>query len=323
MTGGLQVQRHVVQFSTGAGSAEVAWRVVDEHGPQKVLLLTADTMVEDPDNWRFAQEVVDRLGCEWVRLADGRTPMQVGRDHRVVPNNRMAVCSRVLKRELLRRYLDANFDPTETVVYLGFDWTEPERHEASVEPWKPWRIESPLLSPPWVSKPDLLDLFRARGIEPPALYAYGMPHANCGGACVRGGQAQWELLLRVNRARYLEWEQEEDVSRDLLGKDVAILRDRSLDEILAWLGLTARDVAWREACMNCGQPDELHDSSGCAHWLAKRERVPVNAATGQPLPGVAPLPLRKFRERLESKPSLFDGDDWGACGCTDLIGGAA
>lgn len=218
--------RRIVQFSTGAGSAEVAWRVVEEHGAESVLLLTADTLVEDADNWRFAREVVAQLGCEWLVLADGRTPMQVGRDARVVPNNRMAVCSRVLKRDLLRKYLDANHDPAETVIYLGFDWTEPERHERSTQHWAPWRIESPLLAPPYVSKPDLLALFRQRGIEPPALYAQGFSHANCGGACVRGGQAQWELLLRVNPERYGDWEAEENTTRAMLGKDVSILRDR-------------------------------------------------------------------------------------------------
>lgn len=222
----MMTQKHVVQFSTGAGSAEVAWRVVEQHGSDNVLLLTADTKVEDKDNWRFAREVVDRLCCEWVVLADGRTPMELGRDLRCVPNNRMAVCSRVLKRELLRKWIDEHCDPAETVIYLGFDWTEPERHEAAEPHWQPYTIASPLISPPYVSKPDLLDLFRARGIKPPRLYAQGFSHANCGGACVRGGQAQWELLLRVNPDLYLEWEAEEDKTRAELGKDVSILRDR-------------------------------------------------------------------------------------------------
>lgn len=258
--------KHVVQFSTGAGSAEVAWRVVDRHGAGNVILLTADTLVEDEDNWRFAREVVDRLSCEWVVLADGRTPMQVGRDNRCVPNNRMAVCSRVLKRELLRRWIDDNCDPSATMIYLGFDWTEPERHDAAGPHWQPYSIESPLLAPPYIGKPDLLATFRQRGIEPPRLYAQGFSHANCGGACVRGGQAQWQLLLTVNRPLYLEWEAEEQRTRDLLGKDVSILRDRR------------------------------------------------NGA-------LTPLPLTAFRERLDAQPTLFDADDWGACGCTDAFAG--
>jgi hypothetical protein len=189
-----------------------------------VVLLTADTLKEDPDNWRFGREVQAALGCEWVKLTDGRTPMQVGRDHRCVPNNRMAVCSRVLKRELLRAHLDAGYEPSDSAVYIGYDWSEPNRIASARRFWSSWTMLAPLADDP---PPDLEALFRSRGIEPPGLYRHGFPHANCGGACVRGGQAQWALLLRVNRARYLEWEAEEEQTRAELGKDVAILRDRS------------------------------------------------------------------------------------------------
>jgi hypothetical protein len=262
--------KHVVQFSTGAGSAEVAYRVATMHGVVDLVLLTADTRVEDEDNWRFAREVVADLGIspwQWIMVADGRTPMQVGRDHRVVPNNRMAVCSRVLKRELLRRWIDEHCNPYETTIYLGYDWTEPERYEAAKPLWAPYAIACPLMEKPYTDKPDLLDKFRThRGIEPPRLYAQGFHHANCGGACVRGGQAQWQLLLRVNRPLYLEWETEEEITRDQLSKDVSILRDRTKGEL-------------------------------------------------------TPLTLRAFRERIDMQPSLFDADDWGACGCTDTFGG--
>jgi len=218
---------HVVQYSTGVASAEIAWRLVHERGPDDVVLLSADTLVEDADNWRFAHEVHGRLGCEWIILAFGRTPMQVGRDVGVVPNNRMAVCSRILKRELLRGYIDEHYDPAGAVIYEGYDWTEQDRIDLAVPHWAPYRLAVPLAEPPYTDKPDLLAAFRSRGIEPPLLYSYGLPHANCGGACVRGGQAQWEVLLRINRPRYLEWEAEEEKSRAQLGKDVSILRDRT------------------------------------------------------------------------------------------------
>ena len=113
--------KHLIQFSTGVASAEVAWRVTAEHGAENVVLLTADTRAEDEDNWRFGRAVADRLGCEWVILADGRTPMQVGRDRKCVPSNRMAVCSQILKRELLDAYRAEHFDPADTIVYLGYD----------------------------------------------------------------------------------------------------------------------------------------------------------------------------------------------------------
>lgn len=220
--------RHVVQWSTGIGSAEVARRAVEMHGRDNVDLLTADTLVEDEDNWRFAREVVTYLGLNdrWTILRDGRTPMEVGRDQRCVPNNRMAVCSKFLKRQLLRAHIEATYDPATTVIHLGYDWTEPHRLAAARAPWEPWQLAAVLMDPPYVHKGALLQEWRDRGIEPPRLYEQGFSHANCGGACVRGGQAQWRLLLQVNRPRFLEWEAEEEATRQLLGKDVAILRDR-------------------------------------------------------------------------------------------------
>jgi hypothetical protein len=220
--------QHLVQFSTGVASAEIAWRLVAEHGPSDVLLLTADTRVEDPDNWRFAHEVVNELrGVRWVILADGRTPMEVGRQEQLVPNNRLAVCSRILKRELLRRYVDQHCDPAVTVIYEGYDWTETDRISAARPHWAPFRLAAPLAERPYTDKPGLLGTFRERGIEPPRLYGQGFKHANCGGACVRGGHAQWELLLRVNEPLYRRWEADEQVIQSEIGNAHTILRDRA------------------------------------------------------------------------------------------------
>lgn len=254
--------KHVVQFSTGIGSAEVLRRVVAEHGAKNVVALTADTLVEDEDNWRFAREVIKLVGCEWITLAVGRTPMQIGRDVRVIPNNRFAVCSRILKRELLRKFIDEHYSPEDSIMYLGFDWTEPHRFEAAKKPWAPYTVACPLIDPPYLQKFDLINEWKERGIAPPRLYAMGFNHANCGGACVRGGQAQWELLLRKRPEVYADWEAEEQVSRDFLGKDVSIM---------------------------------------------KRMRGGVSG----------PITLRKFREELQSTPTLFDSDDWGSCNCMD------
>jgi hypothetical protein len=219
---------HLVQFSTGLGSAEVARRLVEQHGPDSVHLLTANTLVEDTDNWRFAREVHRYLGSpRWIIQADGRTPMEVGRDERAVPNNRMPICSKILKRKLLRAYIEEHYSPDSTVIHLGFDWTEEHRMAAAIPHWEPWTVDAVLTRPPYVHKGQLLQEWSDRGIEPPRLYAQGFSHANCGGACVRGGQAQWKLLLQVNRSRYLEWEAEEERTRRMLGKDVAILRDRT------------------------------------------------------------------------------------------------
>jgi hypothetical protein len=217
--------KHLVQFSTGLSSAEVAWRLVGEHGPGDVVLLTADTTKEDDDNWRFGREVQARLGAEWIKLTDGRTPMQLGLDRKMIPNDNMPACSINLKQKVLRAWMKANYDPGASVIYIGYDWSEPNRIRGNQFRYKPWAMSYPLADDP--PKVPLDRLFRSRGIEPPRLYNYPFSHANCGGACVRGGIAQWLLLLDVNRDRFLEWEAEEEHSRRVLGKDVAILTDRA------------------------------------------------------------------------------------------------
>ena len=68
---------------------------------------------------------------------------------------------------------------------------------------------------------------RAAGIEPPLLTREGFPHANCGGGCVKAGVGQFKKLLDLHPDTFSEWERKEEEVRVFLGKDVAILRDRS------------------------------------------------------------------------------------------------
>jgi hypothetical protein len=112
----------------------------------------------------------------------------------------------------------------------------------------------------------MLDTAMSDGLPSQRLYEWGFHHANCGGGCVKAGQAQFELLLRKMPDRYAWWEDNEAAIRRELGKNITILRDRRI--------LNGREIS-------------------------------------------TPITLREFRERLESAPALFDGDEWGACGCTE------
>jgi hypothetical protein len=73
---------HVVQYSGGIGSWATAMRVAQRHGTDGLVLLAADTKVEDPDLWRFVTDSAAHLGVEPVVVTDGRTPWQVFADQR-------------------------------------------------------------------------------------------------------------------------------------------------------------------------------------------------------------------------------------------------
>jgi len=218
--------QHVVMFSGGVGSWMAAKRVAEKHGTDNLILLFADTLIEDEDLYRFLDEAAANVGGKLIKVAEGRDPWQVFFDVRFLGNSRVDPCSRILKREFLRRWLDEHCDPASTTVYLGIDWTEAHRFERAQRYWVPWRVEAPLCEPPYLLKDDMLALLRAEGIRPPRLYELGFSHNNCGGFCVKAGQAHFALLYRTMPERYLYHEQREQELRDFLGKDVAILVDR-------------------------------------------------------------------------------------------------
>lgn len=213
-------------FSGGVGSWAAAKRVAAEHGTDRLWLIFADTKMEDPDLYRFLDEAAADVGGTLVKLADGRTPWEVFKDKRFLGNTRIDPCSRILKRELIRGYLDKKFRPSWTVIYLGIDWTEDHRFKRAKGYWAPWEIDAPMCRRPLMTKPQMLREMETQGIKAPVLYDLGFPHNNCGGFCVKAGQAHFAHLLRTMPERFGYHEAQEEALRCHLGKDVAILRDR-------------------------------------------------------------------------------------------------
>lgn len=218
--------QYVVMFSGGVGSWAAARRVIDQHGPTAVTLLFTDTLIEDPDLYRFLDDAGRDLGVPVTRIADGRTPWQVFRDRRRLGTSHVANCSEELKQKPARAWVQAHCDPLDTVISVGIDWTEVHRLDGIQHGWSPWKVAAPLCDPPYRSKHELIADLEACGIEPPRLYRLGFPHNNCGGGCVRAGQAHFAHLLKTLPDVYAEWEHEEQGMRDFLDRDVSILKDR-------------------------------------------------------------------------------------------------
>jgi hypothetical protein len=217
------VKEHVVFYSSGAGSYQVAKIVCDKHGAENVVLLFADTLIEDEDNYRFLHETASYLGAELVLVADGRTPWEVFRDKRWIGNSRVAQCSHELKQKVCLKWL-REYDPVrECVLYIGIDWTEAHRLDSIVKNWHPWKVEAPLMYPPYLQKADIVKGLMSLGIEPPRLYSMGFAHANCGGFCVRGGKAHFANLYKQLPDRYMEHAEREREMREYLQTENTIL----------------------------------------------------------------------------------------------------
>ena len=219
--------KHVVMFSGGICSWAAARRVSEKHGTADLILLFADTKIEDEDSYRFLEEGAKDVGGELVRIADGRDPWQVFKDVRFLGNSRLDPCSRVLKRDLCDKWMRDHFKPDECRVYLGLDWTEIHRAERAAGRWMPYTAESPMCDKPYMTKMQMIASLATRGIKPPRLYAMGFSHANCGGFCIKAGHGHFATLLRELPARYRYHEGKEQELREHLGADVSILKDRT------------------------------------------------------------------------------------------------
>lgn len=258
------VTKHVVMWSGGITSWATARLVIERYGRDNVILLFADTNAEDEDLHRFNRDATVQLNMDLIRVADPkeRDPWQVFEDARWLGNTRIAQCSHKLKQEPCRAWLEANADPEHTIVYVGIDWSETHRLPGIVRNWLPWKAEAPLTAPPYRDKQQWLDAARAVGLEIPRLYRLGFAHNNCGGACVKGGQAQWVRLLEVFPERYARAEAAEEKMRRLLGKDVSILRDRTGGDTKP---LTLTELRQRIESGRGGQEDlfDALDWGGC------------------------------------------------------------
>lgn len=222
----------VIQLSGGVASWAAARLIIDAEGSDHVTLLFADTLIEDDDLYRFLGDAEKNLGLPIERTADGRTPWELFRSEKFIGNTRVDICSRVLKRELLRSWLDEHH-PDGVRVAVGIDWTEIHRCDRITEGLRPHVAVYPLIDA-GIDKVQAFEMLAETGIPEPDLYKLGFEHNNCGGFCVKAGQAQFARLLITKPERYAMHEAEEEATRDFFGKDVAILRDRRKASVAAW-----------------------------------------------------------------------------------------
>jgi len=220
-------------FSGGIGSWATAKIVAERFGTQDLILLFSDVkgfsesphIGEDEDTYRFIEEAALNVGGELVILRDGRDIWQVFKDRKFLGNSRQANCSTELKQKPARQWLEKNCTPESTIIYVGIDWSESHRLPKIVKNYLPYKAEAPLTEPPYYEKNQLIEWAKKEGLKTPRLYDLGFSHNNCGGGCVRAGQAQFKKLFETMPERFIVWEKKEQEVREYLGKDVSILTE--------------------------------------------------------------------------------------------------
>lgn len=203
------IMKHIVSFSGGLGSWMAAKRVAERYGTDNLYLVFTDVLFEDEDLYRFLPEAAENVGGELVWITDGRTPYDVFREKRYMGNTRTAHCSEALKSTPFYKWVDdfmADNPLEEVIIYLGIDWTESHRLDNARKRRPKYTIEAPLCDKPLLSGVDIREALKGEGIDLPRLYKMGFSHNNCGGACVKAGQGQWERVLKEMPERYRKHE---------------------------------------------------------------------------------------------------------------------
>lgn len=219
---------YIVNVSDGLTSFEALRRTLDRYGKANTLAVFADTRIEDEDLYRFLDDQERYFHLEIIRLQDGRTPFEVMIDERCIklPKYDMAPCSKILKHQTIDRFLTSRYCPGTYTRVFGMDWTEMHRVKRLTASLAPQPVWFPLLEKPYVDKCQIAKFLEAIEIPVPRLYEMGFTHNNCGGGCVKAGQAHWAHLQATNPERYAIWEAHEQRMQKVLQKEVTILRDR-------------------------------------------------------------------------------------------------
>jgi hypothetical protein len=182
-------------------------------------------------------------GLVW--LVEGRDPWEIFRDRRFLGNSLVDPCSEVAKRAILDTWRTGNcrrigelFGPPDWFA-VGIGDHEAHRFDdgagGGIGPRTAadgWQYHAPLLTDP---QPGEESLFFAPieqiGPAAPRLYGMGYMHNNCGGFCIKAGQAHYQNRLRVQPDRYRYDAIMERKMAEFVGQPVSILTDRRGDGV--------------------------------------------------------------------------------------------
>ncbi len=218
--------RNIIALSGGVASAYTA-DVVLETIDADALLYFNDTKWEHADLFRFLRDLENHWGRQIFIDPNEKSPEDVFYDKNFLGNNRVPLCSRVLKAEKLQNFAQAG-----DVVFFGIDITECHRSLRIAAVYEKLNIKTrfPLIEAQ-ILKPTIFEWLEKINIEIPELYKLGFKHNNCSGGCVRSGQKQWLHLLRVLPDVFAERERVENEFSLLTGKKCSYMKNKTLSDL--------------------------------------------------------------------------------------------
>ena len=223
----------IVALSGGISSAYCAKWAFDNYSREEIILYFNDTKWEHPDLYRFLDDLSKYFKYPITVDSDGRNPEQLFIDRKFLANNRVPICSHILKAERLQ-----NFYQDGDVIVFGIGIEEAHRAQRIIGRYqvvaaktnKFCKIKFPLITEK-ITKKEINKWFVSTGIKIPELYRLGFSHNNCSGGCVRAGKKQWIHLLKVLPEVYHERSRVEQHIAVLTGKKVSYMKDITLIEL--------------------------------------------------------------------------------------------
>lgn len=312
---------NVIFYSSGIGSYAAAKRVIEQYGTENLILLFADTLIEDDDNYRFLFEsaahlygkdlklqnfslpsikemearkaVLNAYFAEWanlvpglVRVCDGRSVFENWRSHGAIANDRMPFCSFDLKQTVSRFWL-VKADPER-----GGYHEQLQRELQRKKPSCPW---------PLPDRDSGLTLYI--GIDWSETHRLGS---------IEEGWFPWRVLAPMTEPPYLDKPQMlEQAIAD--GLKPPRLYDFDLPHANCGGGCCRKGItAWKKTREVLPEVFEVwRDEEQKMRDFLGEDRAMLKITRG----GITkPLTLTEL-ERQITKEAALPEDDWGACGC--------
>lgn len=231
----------------------------------------ADTLIEDPDLYRFNDDLAKIIDVPITVLRDGRDPYQVFIDQKYIGNSRTAPCSQILKTQQVKNYIGDR----DVTLILGMGLSETERLNRAKQAWSPVKVDSLLIQYRIHTREQQEEILSKYNLEIPRLYKMGFPHNNCGGFCVRAGLRQFATLYEKLPETYMYHENKLNETLAQIPKGKPFLKDRNGGET-KYITLTEFRELYSEGRFKKVSP---FDYQGCGCFV---DDDPNNFETDQP-----------------------------------------